>query len=216
MDSRELFATLSLNSIVTDGVYEMQHASVAPFARRHDEVLHVLGAALQQLNDPNAVARAVKHILRRCDPHADIFAENRAQVNNRDISRELAMLDEALCSESELLVSEALKEDAMVPVAQRKIGRGTGPLGCLVIVASLLDNPVNLGGIARTCEIFGCEELVLGDITITASPQFRSQAATAEQHLRITQVTPAQLSGYLSDMRGRGYMLVCLEQSTRS
>lgn len=37
----------------------------------------------------------------------------------------------------------------------------------LVVVASLLDNSVNLGGLARTCEIFNAEKLVLNDISAT-------------------------------------------------
>ena len=42
----------------------------------------------------------------------------------------------------------------------------------MVVVASLLDNSVNLGGLARTCEIFNAEKLVLNDLGATQTTQF--------------------------------------------
>ena len=57
-----------------------------------------------------------------------------------------------------------------------KKGRSCQPV---VILASLLDKPANLGGLARTCEVFRAEALVLGSLAVVGESLFRSLAVTA-------------------------------------
>jgi len=76
--------------------------------------------------------------------------------------------------------------------------------GRLVLVASLLHKPPNLGGnmkmsdvtllisctgLCRTCEVFGVTQLVLNNINIIEDAQFQALSVSAERWVPITQVT---------------------------
>lgn len=43
----------------------------------------------------------------------------------------------------------------------------------IIVVASLIDKLPNLGGLARTCEIFGAKKLVLGNMKVINDPMFQ-------------------------------------------
>jgi len=86
----------------------------------------------------------------------------------------------------------------------------------IVVVASLVDKVPNLAGLARTCEIFRAERLVVGDLECTRDPEFESISVTAEKHLPMQEVPPADLVPWLESMRLRGYALLGLEQTATS
>lgn len=58
----------------------------------------------------------------------------------------------------------------------------------IIVVASLVERVPNLGGIARTCEIFGAGELVLGNKMCTENKEFQSLSVTAEKWIRVSEV----------------------------
>jgi hypothetical protein len=58
----------------------------------------------------------------------------------------------------------------------------------LVVVASLLDKTPNLGGLARTCEIFQASRLVLNDINVRNDTMFKQLAVTADRWIDMQQV----------------------------
>jgi tRNA G18 (ribose-2'-O)-methylase SpoU len=58
----------------------------------------------------------------------------------------------------------------------------------LIVVASLIDCLPNLGGLSRTCEVFGVSEYVVGSLKSTEDKQFRSLSVTAEQWIPISEV----------------------------
>jgi tRNA G18 (ribose-2'-O)-methylase SpoU len=58
----------------------------------------------------------------------------------------------------------------------------------LIVVASLIDRLPNLGGLSRTCEVFGVSEYVVGSLKYTEDKQFRSLSVTAEQWIPISEV----------------------------
>ena len=58
----------------------------------------------------------------------------------------------------------------------------------IIVVASLVERAPNLGGIARTCEVFGAKELVVGCIKSTESKEFQSLSVTAEKWIKVTEV----------------------------
>lgn len=60
--------------------------------------------------------------------------------------------------------------------------------GELVLVASLIDKTSNLGGLARTCDVFGVKELVIDSLNFVNDKQFTSLSMTAEKHIDITEV----------------------------
>lgn len=61
----------------------------------------------------------------------------------------------------------------------------------LVVVASLIDRIPNLGGLARTCEIFGVSEYIVESIKFIEDKQFTSLSVTAEKWVTIKEVNTA-------------------------
>ncbi|KAG7249036.1 hypothetical protein CRUP_034183, partial [Coryphaenoides rupestris] len=52
--------------------------------------------------------------------------------------------------------------------------------GALLVVASLIDKPTNLGGLCRTCEIFGASALVLDSLRHVTDKHFQSLSVSSE------------------------------------
>ena len=86
----------------------------------------------------------------------------------------------------------------------------------LVICASLIDKPSNLGGITRTAEIFGAEKLTFDNLKVLKDKNYTSLAVTAMKWLDIAEVKKGQVPDWLEQMRKKGYCVVGLEQTTNS
>jgi len=91
-----------------------------------------------------------------------------------------------------------------------------GPRQDIIFVASLVDKAPNLGGLARTCEVFQCAALVVNDMRIAKDPVFRSLSMTAELWVPIWEVPEQDLERYLKRKKAQGYTLVGVEQTTKS
>ncbi|XGW08637.1 hypothetical protein V3C99_011175 [Haemonchus contortus] len=86
----------------------------------------------------------------------------------------------------------------------------------IVVVASLVDKPNNLGGLCRTCEIFGVDQLVIADPIFVSDVGFKALSMSSEKKQKIEFVRPEQLMGYLEEMRQKGYTVIAAEQTTDS
>ncbi|KAG8516600.1 putative methyltransferase TARBP1, partial [Galemys pyrenaicus] len=86
----------------------------------------------------------------------------------------------------------------------------------LIVVASLIDKPTNLGGLCRTCEVFGASVLVVGNLQCIKDKQFQHLSVSAEQWLPLVEVKASQLVGYLQQKRGEGYTIIGVEQTAKS
>ncbi|CAI2329721.1 unnamed protein product [Caenorhabditis sp. 36 PRJEB53466] len=86
----------------------------------------------------------------------------------------------------------------------------------LIVVASLVDKPNNLGGICRTSEIFGVDTLVVADILVVQDSNFRALSMSSENWQHVEGVKPANLLPYLQDLRAKGYTVIAAEQTTDS
>ena len=86
----------------------------------------------------------------------------------------------------------------------------------LVLVTTLIDKGANLGGIARTSEIFNVREFVVGSIRYLEEKDFRHLSVTAEKWLNVKEVSFKYLKTYLMEMKYCGYVLVGLEQTANS
>lgn len=86
----------------------------------------------------------------------------------------------------------------------------------VVICASLIDKVTNLAGIARTCEIFAVQELVLASLGVVQSDTFQGIAVSCDQWLPMSEVPVHALSVYLTGMRRKGYTILGLEQTDSS
>ncbi|XP_053768390.1 probable methyltransferase TARBP1 isoform X2 [Desmodus rotundus] len=94
-----------------------------------------------------------------------------------------------------------------------RLGKSTGRL---IVVASLIDKPTNLGGLCRTCEVFGASVLVVGNLQCVHDKQFQHLSVSAEQWLPLVEVKPAQLPDYLQQQKAQGYTVIGVEQTARS
>ena len=110
---------------------------------------------------------------------------------------------EASCLQRKIVVDEKMKK-----VKVQSDG--------LVLVASLLSKPSNLGGLARTCEIFAAERLVVPDLNCINDPAFQALSVSAHKWLKMEEVRPRLLKKFLLNMKKDGYTVVGAEQTDRS
>lgn len=86
----------------------------------------------------------------------------------------------------------------------------------IVVCASLVDKATNLAGIARTCEIFAVEKLILPSMQVTRNEEFKAIAVSATSWLVLEEQSPKDLRCYLMSMKRQGYCVVGLEQTDSS
>uniref|UniRef100_A0A3Q1FCJ3 tRNA (guanosine(18)-2'-O)-methyltransferase TARBP1 n=1 Tax=Acanthochromis polyacanthus TaxID=80966 RepID=A0A3Q1FCJ3_9TELE len=88
--------------------------------------------------------------------------------------------------------------------------------GALLVVASLIDKPTNLGGLCRTCEIFGASALVLDSLRHVNDKHFQSLSVSSELWLPLLEVKPVELTDFLQVKKSEGYCIVGVEQTANS
>ncbi|KNC83889.1 hypothetical protein, variant [Sphaeroforma arctica JP610] len=86
----------------------------------------------------------------------------------------------------------------------------------MVLCASLVCKAPNLGGLARTSEIFRMTEMVIASKALMAKSEFKNLAVAADQLLSINEVPVEHLYKYLEGMRLKDYTLIGLEQTAES
>ena len=86
----------------------------------------------------------------------------------------------------------------------------------LIVCASLIDKTPNLGGLCRTCEIFGASKLTIGSYRYLDDSQFKSLSVSSERWMNVEQIMPRYLEKYLKEMKKEGYTLVGVEQTANS
>lgn len=86
----------------------------------------------------------------------------------------------------------------------------------LILVASLIENPYNLGGLSRVSEIFGAQAMYVRDPRIIAEKDFTSVAVSSHNHLDILPLTAPDMSAFLTTKRSEGWTVVGIEQTDRS
>ena len=86
----------------------------------------------------------------------------------------------------------------------------------LIVVASLIDNPTNLGGLSRISEIFGVEALYIRSLDALNSKDFQSTAVTSHKHFPILPLPVPDIPSWLAEKKKDGYIVVCIEQTDRS
>ena len=65
------------------------------------------------------------------------------------------------------------------PVNHRARRQHCGGRSSLIVCASLVENPMNLGALCRTVEVFGLESLVLSRLVISQTREFIKLAVSA-------------------------------------
>jgi len=86
----------------------------------------------------------------------------------------------------------------------------------LILVASLITTPQNLGGLSRCAEIFGAEALYIPSLSIMQHNLFLSVAVSSHLHSPILPVLPAGLPAFLRSKQAEGWTVVGVEQTDQS
>ncbi|CBZ29660.1 conserved hypothetical protein [Leishmania mexicana MHOM/GT/2001/U1103] len=86
----------------------------------------------------------------------------------------------------------------------------------IIVVGSLLENPVNIAGLCRCGEIFAIESIVVPEKKVFEHPHFVAAARSAELWIPWEEVVPKDLPYYLEGLRRRGYVVVGIEQTAAS
>ncbi|CAG7833510.1 unnamed protein product [Allacma fusca] len=86
----------------------------------------------------------------------------------------------------------------------------------LVVVASLIDRIPNLGGLCRTCEVFGASKYIISSLKILDDQQFKSLSVSAHRWVDILEVPVQDLRQLLSSYSIQGYTIVGVEQALES
>lgn len=80
----------------------------------------------------------------------------------------------------------------------------------LIICASLVENPMNLGALCRTAEVLGIESLVLSQLKLARSREFRKLAVSADQWQPLEACPLENLSHWLAIKEQSGYIPLAL------
>ena len=104
-------------------------------------------------------------------------------------------------------------QDNFDQIRQRPIERRVGEL---IVVASLIDRAPNLGGLCRTCEVFGASRLVLGNKHVVSEKDFKSVSVSSEKWVDLEDVKIRDLEMYLLRMKKEGFTIVGVEQTAQS
>ncbi|KFB52925.1 AGAP005789-PA-like protein [Anopheles sinensis] len=86
----------------------------------------------------------------------------------------------------------------------------------LIVVASLVNRAPNLGGLARTSEIFAVKQFVINSLQDIDNKEFQALSMTAEKWLNVGELKAHKLVEYLEEMKHKGYSIVGAEQTTGS
>ncbi|XP_071757510.2 tRNA (guanosine(18)-2'-O)-methyltransferase TARBP1 isoform X1 [Centroberyx gerrardi] len=108
------------------------------------------------------------------------------------------------------------QEPELQLVPQQRAARLGKLHGALLVVASLIDKPTNLGGLCRTCEIFGASALVLDSLRHVSDKHFQSLSVSSELWLPLLEVKPVELADFLQVKKSEGYCIVGVEQTANS
>lgn len=83
----------------------------------------------------------------------------------------------------------------------------------LILCASLVQHPSNLGGLCRLAEIFRLQALVLSDLAIAHSQAFRGLSASAYRWQPLWECPKDKLVSWIADQKRNGYRAIALDIS---
>lgn len=86
----------------------------------------------------------------------------------------------------------------------------------VIVMASLIDKAPNLGGLARTCEVFNIGAMTMNSETFLNDRAFLTAAASAERWLPILNLPTADIERFIKTHRKLGYKIIGLEQTSNS
>ncbi|KAL4172509.1 hypothetical protein KRP22_007673 [Phytophthora ramorum] len=135
----------------------------------------------------------------------------------------------ALTVQRKINTSALLLEDSALPAAMRAdfdaarrgdtLNARQQPRQPIIMCASLVDKIPNLAGLARTCEIFNAQKLIVPNIRLAKQDvTFATVSATAHKWMPLEEVRPQgdDLRQALLRWKSEGYTIVAVEQTASS
>lgn len=101
-----------------------------------------------------------------------------------------------------------------VPFEHRPASRhtyATLPRHSLILCASLVHNPANLGGLCRLAEVFRLECLMMSSLAIAQDAAFRKTAVSAHHWQPMIACTPHELPTRFDHYRQQNYQVIGLD-----
>jgi tRNA G18 (ribose-2'-O)-methylase SpoU len=86
----------------------------------------------------------------------------------------------------------------------------------LIICATLVQNPANLGSLCRTAEAFRVQSLVLSDLAVAESHTFRNPAASTHLWQPMQGCAVAQLPDWIAQQQQAGYSVIALDANPKA
>ena len=86
----------------------------------------------------------------------------------------------------------------------------------LIVCATLIDKVPNLAGLARTCEIFSAQSLVIPNLQVRKQDDFKSISASANDWIEMEECKEDDLLCWLYKKKSAGYSIVGVEQTASS
>lgn len=83
----------------------------------------------------------------------------------------------------------------------------------LILCASLVENPLNLGGICRSAEALGVTTVMVPDLQVAQTWAFRQVAASAHRWQPLRACAPDHLSAWVRQQRSQGFTVLALTRS---
>lgn len=90
------------------------------------------------------------------------------------------------------------------------------PRHSLTLCASLVQNPMNLGALCRTAEVFCLQQLVLPTLQITENREFRKLAVSAHDWQPLAACSAEQLPQWIKQHQADGSTVVALTRHAQA
>lgn len=89
-------------------------------------------------------------------------------------------------------------------------------LSNFILVTSLIEKSTNLGGLSRTCEVFGIKEMVMRTAKVTSDKEFKSLSMSSENSVNVLEVKTEDLKSFILEMKKQRYSVIGAEQTSES
>jgi len=86
----------------------------------------------------------------------------------------------------------------------------------VILVASLVDNAFNIGGLSRTGEIFGVSSMQVRSLKVLKNKDFTSVSVSSEGHIKIEELSVVSVVDFITRGRLDGYTAIGVEQTDSS
>ncbi|KAF1957902.1 hypothetical protein CC80DRAFT_592376 [Byssothecium circinans] len=149
-------------------------------------------------------------------PLGDPISRTEAQSSNVEPKNEIAIDEITTESNSTFFQTKSGFDIASLLPSQGPPSAQQKRPASVVLVASLIDNPTNIGGLSRISESFGLEALYIDDLKKTAHKDFKATSVTSEKHFPIRELKVPAIPDFLISMKRNGYEIMGIEQTDRS